>query len=223
MKGEEARNTLKTMALDIEFLIISVIQGMALQMLAGAAAPVIGDFKLEYWPYIISGFILILVFWSQSVLHAWSFIDWPIDLIHSFLYFLACFVEVIAFYYITNPQKWYLFCLIFLLVMIVLYLYDLSIIKRKKDKLSNNTVQKKIYEHTYRSQLKEIKLVLPAAVLFQAYALWEVNTQINFYINRHYHLIFGILQACSSIILLIFSTKTFKSRLRLIEEKYINI
>lgn len=74
-------------ALDIEFILISVIQGMALQMLAGKAIEVFGKFQSEYYFYIFSGFVLILIFWSQSIIHALSFIHWPISLTHTFLYF----------------------------------------------------------------------------------------------------------------------------------------
>ncbi len=49
--------------LDIEFLLISVVQGVALGALATGASIPLSNMDLQYWPYILSGFLLILTFW----------------------------------------------------------------------------------------------------------------------------------------------------------------
>lgn len=112
---QEKKERLDQFALDIEFLLISVIQGVALAALATDAADPINHLQFVYWLYIASGFLLILNFWSQAIIHAVSFIDWPLDLGHSFLYFLASFVEVMAFTHLTEPKQWFGFMAAFLL------------------------------------------------------------------------------------------------------------
>src|SRR5689334_11403789 len=104
------------LVLDIEFLLISVVQGVALTALALSAVPIISTGDWQYFPYVFSGFLFILIFWSQAIIHAMSFIDWPLQITHSFLYFLASFTEVILFNQLTNPLKWFLFTIIFFIV-----------------------------------------------------------------------------------------------------------
>ncbi len=209
------------MAMDIEFLIISVIQGMALQILASVAAPILGDLKFEFWPYLFSAFVLILVFWSQSVIHAWSFIDWPIDLPHAFLYFLASFIEVIAFIYITDPLRWYLFGLVFLVVMAVLYVYDLSVIKRRKNYFKKNQAYMRLFHHTYTRQIKELKVLVTSALIFNITASVLIFTMKSLFLESRYHVIIGTTQAIFSCGLLYVSIKGFKKRTKLITEAFI--
>ena len=219
---QEVKDTLRSMALDIEFLLISVIQGMVLQMLAASAVPVFGEFRVEYWCYVVSAFILILIFWSQSILHAWSFIDWPIDLIHSFLYFLASFVEVITFAHITQPLKWFIFGFLFLLVTGILYVYDLSMIKKRISLFKQSPSHKRLYDHVYKRQIRELQFLVPSALVFNIIASWLIYTQRTFFITKHYHILLGVTQALFSLILLLISVQTFKTRLRLITDTYVN-
>ena len=94
--------------LNIEFLLISVIQGVAFSTLLGYAAPIINNGQTEYWLYITAGFLIVLVFWSHAIIHALSFIDWPLDLFHSFLYFLVIFFQVLSLSQMTNPLHWFI-------------------------------------------------------------------------------------------------------------------
>jgi hypothetical protein len=68
------RERLDQFALDIEFLLISVVQGVALGSLAASAAGTLMSLRFEFFVYIISAFLLILIFWSGAILHALSFI-----------------------------------------------------------------------------------------------------------------------------------------------------
>lgn len=91
------KERLDQFVLDIEFLLISVVQGVALGALAAGAIEPLATMDYQYFPYIVAGFLLILTFWSQAIVHSLSFINWPLDLGHNFLYFLASLVEVLAF------------------------------------------------------------------------------------------------------------------------------
>ena len=71
---------LDEIAINIELVLISLIEGFALANLAERAVPLLdGKDALLYLPYILSGLLIILVFWSQSILHAVSFIRWPLN------------------------------------------------------------------------------------------------------------------------------------------------
>jgi len=134
---------LDQVALDIEFLLISVVQGVALATLAGASVKPLSMMEWQYLPYVATAFLLVLIFWSGAIIHALSFIDWPLDLPHSFLYFLASFIEVLAFTQLENPIMWFVFILLFQIVAGLLYLYDLRLIRKHKKRFEPRTEAEK--------------------------------------------------------------------------------
>ena len=73
------RERLDGRVVDIEFVLIAVIQGLALTTLAVESEAVIGETQWVYWPYVFAGFILIANFWTLAVTHTLSFISWPFD------------------------------------------------------------------------------------------------------------------------------------------------
>jgi hypothetical protein len=172
MKKEKAsskqrREHLDHVALDVEFLLISVIQGVALVTLATSAVGPMITMQIGTWPYIAVAFLFILIFWSGAIIHAVSFIDWPIDLIHSFLYFLASIIEIVAITNLMHPALWFFFLFLFQIVALILYFYDLQMIKERKLKFTKTTIGKTLYSHIYSEQKKELGQYLPASsVLF---------------------------------------------------------
>lgn len=217
--SKERKTELNNISLNIEFLVISVIQGMALQMLAGSALPVFSEYKTEYWSYAICAFILILIFWSQSIIHALSFIDWPIDLIHTFLYFLTSFIEVLTFTHITSPLKWFIFGLFFIIVSGILYFYDFLIIKRHKHEFYQTIEGKELYEHIYKHHMIEMVILVPAAILFNSTAIYLLYSNPTIFIQKHFHIVLAGIQCLFGLILLIFSVYSFKTRSELISRK----
>src|ERR1051326_8597532 len=65
----EVKAHLDNMVVGIELTLISIIQGLALGVLAGSAVRPLLDRELEYWPYITTGLLVILIFWSRSLIH----------------------------------------------------------------------------------------------------------------------------------------------------------
>ena len=64
------RDRLDGTVVDIEFLLIAVIQGLALTTLAVASEDIIAEPNWLAWPYMIAGFILICNFWTLSMVHS---------------------------------------------------------------------------------------------------------------------------------------------------------
>ncbi len=212
---------LDEMVVQIEFLLISVIQGVALAALASSAASPVVNLQYEYWPYIIIAFLFILIFWSQAIMHVLSFIRWPIDMAHNFLYFLASLVEVMAFNELTNPLKWFGFIFSFVLVTAFLYLYDLQLIKRCKNDFIKTRSGKNLWESIYNEQIFETKVFVPLGLLYTIGAFLAILFYPNIFIKQHYHLIFVGGQVIFGLIILITSLKAFKKRLRLIATQQI--
>ena len=121
---------LDDIALSVELVLISLIESVALTFLAEHAIPALQspDWS-KYVPYIVSGLAIILVFWAQSILHAVSFIRWPIRVGHMFLYFIAAFLQILAYSALENLELWFFWWSLFTAVGLVMYMVDLSIIR----------------------------------------------------------------------------------------------
>ncbi len=205
------------LSLDVEFLLISVVQAVALGALATAAADTIGNLRLEYFPYIISSFVLILSFWSVAIIHAISFIDWPLDLSHSFLYFLASFIEVMAFSHVTSPVAWFGFITAFFVVAFVSYFVDLKMIIARKDKFKTSA-KLKLYNHILNRQQFEMKFIIPAAMLFGLVSFIAILAKPELFINNHWHVGLIVFQTAFSVVVLLESVNNFKLRAKLVTQ-----
>lgn len=204
--------------MDIEFLLISVIQGVALAALSSAAVDPITHLDFIYWPYIFSGFIFILAFWSQAIIHAISFIDWPLNLGHSFLYFLTSFIEVVCFSQIKNPLWWFGLISVFFITSFVLYFYDLRIIRFRQSDFQRSKSGLRIYKQIIKSHTFEMKYFLSGGLVFNLAAAVMIYLYPNFFIDQQFHLGLVILQVAFGLIYLVNSLKNFKVRSSLIWE-----
>jgi len=178
----------------------------------------VANFQFEYWPYIISGFLLVLTFWSQAIIHALSFIDWPTDMLHTLLYFLVSLIEVMAFHFIGMPVYWFGFILAFFVAASLLYYWDLRMIWRHKAAFSDTPADLALYHHILSRQLFEMKVIVPAGIIFILICYLLVLTQPNFFISQHYHPILGVAQALFGLFVLVDSLKNFNKRSRLITQ-----
>lgn len=211
------KEKLDQFVLDIEFLLISAVQGVALGALATAASNPISTLNYQYWPYILSGFLLILTFWSQAIVHSLSFIKWPLDLGHNFGYFLLGLIEFLAFNHLEDPLRWFIFQLVFVLVASVLYWIDFRLIK-KVEKDYTSPSQKSLYRHIYDEQMKEMKTLVPAGIIFNSMAVYLIWIFPEFFVNQGYHLWIVSIQVLLTIYIITVSIKSFKTRSKLISD-----
>ncbi|GEM_PF-1748414 len=207
---------LDNIVLDIEFLLISVVQGVALASLAESAAGPIGNFQFEYWLYVVSAFLFILNFWSAAIIHTVSFIDWPLDLTHNFLYFLVSLIEVMAFNQLTNPLKWFEFTTVFFIVAFILYAVDFSLIKRHQRKLTLSSAKKALYNHIVTREKKELTQFLPLGFLFTLGSVIAIRLYPELFLVQHYHFLLILIQTLSGFLVLISSMHSFKKRSELL-------
>lgn len=203
---------LDQVSLDIEFLLISVVQGVALAALAGASVIPLETLNFQAIPYIATAFLVVLIFWSGAIIHALSFIDWPLDLMHSFLYFLASFVEVMAFTHVTNPMLWFVFILTFQIVSSILYIYDLKLIKQHDRRFSGSKEKYTLFLHTRTQQEKEISTYIPLAIFYSAIAILSFWLFPTLFLERGFHLLFIFGQLLFSILFLTNTIASFKKR-----------
>src|SRR5262245_33672512 len=119
------------MIADIELTLVSIIQGVALTVLIEASREAVAKLEWIMWPYVLSGLIIILVFWSRVVLHILTVIRWPLEFGHNFLYVACALVEAFSFAQLGNPARWFAFVAAFLAVGWLLFAYDLGMIRTR--------------------------------------------------------------------------------------------
>lgn len=209
------REKLNQFTLDIEFLLISAVQGVALGALAGAANEPLASLDFQYWPYILSGFLLILTFWSQAIIHSLSFIKWPLDLTHNFLYFLAGLVEFLAFNHLQDPLRWFIFQLLFVIVAAALYFVDYKLIKGAKVDFKTEPEQA-LYKHILDEQKTEMKTLIPSGLIFNSLAVFLIWLYPELFILKGYHVFIVGIQVLLTIYIITVSIKSFKVRSKLI-------
>ena len=62
------------MVVNVELTLASIIQGVALFFLTDNARIVLSGPRIDFWPYIIQGLLIIFIFWSRSVIHTFILI-----------------------------------------------------------------------------------------------------------------------------------------------------
>jgi len=209
------KEKLDQIVIDAEFLLISVVQGVALTTLAANTTPIIESLKWEYSLYIVSAFLFILIFWSQAIMHVLGFIRWPLDMIHNFLYFLASLIEVMAFSQMIHPLFWFSILFFFVAVSAVLYYYDFLMIKKRQTDLCATPSGKALYNDLYKEQIFYMKFFVPLGLLFNFGCVFLIYKFPQTFIENRSHIILVALQVLFGLTILVSSVKTFKRRLKL--------
>ena len=137
---------------NIELTLISIIQGVAFSFLADNSSRVLVNSQFIFWPYAITGLLIILLFWSRSLIHALTVIRWPLKFGHNFMYVACTLVETIAFTQLTNPLYWYALNSVFALLAGILFALDLRLIR---DRIADSAGQIgcRLYAIVEREQL----------------------------------------------------------------------
>lgn len=215
MRISKDTSQLDQFVLDIEFLLISVVQGVALSSLATASIIPITTLQYEYWPYIISAFLVTFIFWSQAIIHALSFIDWPLDIMHNLFYFLASLVQVIAFSQITNPIEWFVGMTILFIVAFLLYIVDYRIIKNREKEYSTDD-EKALYKHLKKQHEVDMYITVPMGLIVNAVSAYLIFT------SQVSHIYLIGLQLVFQCCVLAVTVHSFKKRSKLIYKRLVN-
>ena len=170
VESSAAQTELDGLVVTIELTLISIIQGVAFSFLAENARAVLINRQFLFWPYAVTGLLIILLFWSRSLIHTLTVIRWPLRFGHNFMYIACTLVETVAFTQLTNPTNWYALNLVFALMAEILFALDLRLIR---DRIADSAgpIGSKLYAIVEREQLLNIRLVIPATALFNFLAM----------------------------------------------------
>jgi hypothetical protein len=182
----ETRIGLDGLTSEIELTLISIIQGVALSFLVERANSALSLRDITPWLYVATGLLVILIFWSRSVLHTLTLIRWPLEFVHNFLYITCALGESILFTRLQSPRAWFALSAVFAVVIWVLFVVDLRMIAaRCRD--STGEAGTRLCEAVRRDQWLNIKLLLPALFLFNAACTIAISTWPEVFIVRGAH------------------------------------
>jgi hypothetical protein len=188
------REELDSMVVEIELTLCSIIQGVALYFLVDNARLVLSGGQSAAWPYAGTGLLIILLFWSRSLIHTLTLIRWPLEFVHNFFYIACALVESLAFTRLADPFMWFTMTALFAAIVWALFAYDSRIVKlRKKD--SAGPIGSQLYAMVGRDQRFNITIIIPAIFLFNAACAIGIHARPEFFLQRNGHLILIALQA----------------------------
>ena len=196
------------MVVEIELTLCSIIQGVALYFLVDNTRLVLSGGQSAAWPYAATGLLIILLFWSRSLIHTLTLIRWPLEFVHNFFYIACALVESLAFTRLADPSMWFVMTALFALLVWGLFVYDLRIVKlRGQD--SAGPIGSQLYAMVARDQRLNITIVLPAIFLFNAGCAIAIHARPEFFLRHNGHLILIALQAIGLLLYLALVIRAF--------------
>lgn len=206
---------LDSLVMTVELTLVSIVQGVALAVLAQVAAPALTELNVALWPYVASGLLIIMLFWSRSVLHTLTVIRWPLEFLHNFLYIASTLVEAVVFTQLASPRNWFSLGVAYGLFIWFLFAADLRLIRRRLDEY-NLPGALALLTAVEREQILNARYLMPAAVLFNALAAFAIHRAPQLFIARRGHVALGCLQLAFALGYLTYSVRFYKKLLPLI-------
>lgn len=183
----EVKAQLDATVVGIELSLISIMQGLALVVLATNSVTPLVEWQWQVWPYIATGLAAILIFWSRSLVHTLSFIGWPLEFGHTFIYFAATLIEAVALTQVSNPARWFALNAVYAAAVWGLYAYDLRVVRRHAADFQS-AGERALLADIIRDQVLNIRWLMPAAIVFQGSAWWLINAQPQLMLVQEWHL-----------------------------------
>jgi hypothetical protein len=212
-----SRKELDSMVVEIELTLCSIIQGVALYFLVDNARAALNIGQTSALPYVATGLVIILLFWSRSLIHTLTLIRWPLEFVHNFFYIACTLVEAVAFTHLNDPLAWFVLTATYAVVVWSLFIYDMRIVAlRKRD--SAGPVGSRLYGLVGADQLRNIKLLIPGIFVSNVTSAFAIYRWPDFFLARHGHFILIGLQAIGLVGYLIYVIRTYLRLAPLISE-----
>jgi hypothetical protein len=174
------------LVVNVELTLASIIQGVALYFLTENAR---GSFALHQsitWLYVASGLLILLVFWSRSIIHTFTLIRWPLEFGHNFLYIGCALVEALMFTRVTDPLGWFEISVVYALGIWVLFAYDLRMVRPRPGE-EPSTATRQLSAMIERDQRLNIWILIPALFLYGALSVVCLRLWPHTFITRQAH------------------------------------
>lgn len=202
------RSELDSIVVGIELTLCSIIQGVALYFLADNARLVLSRGQIAAWPYIAVGLLIILLFWSRSLMHTLTLIRWPLEFVHNFFYIACALMEALAFTRLADPFMWFVLTALYALLVWTLFVYDLRIV-RLRNADSAGEAGCRLYAMVERDQRLNITAVIPLLFAFNALCASAIYLRPDLFLHRSGHVILIALQGIALVIYLGYVIRAF--------------
>ena len=203
-----AQTQLDAMVVTVELTLISIVQGVALSFLAGEARDVVVGLRLEFWPYVATGLMTILLFWSRSVVHTLTVIRWPLEFVHNFMYIACTLVQAVLFTQLASPAGWYGMGAGLAVLSWALFAFDLRMIhKRIQD--SPGATADRLYRLVQAEQVRHIRLVMPGIAGFSLAAALAVRLWPEVMLHQRGHVAIALAQMAGTAGYLAYTLRFF--------------
>ncbi|MDT7542871.1 MAG: hypothetical protein QOE33_2775 [Acidobacteriota bacterium] len=206
---------LDSLVMTVELTLVSIVQGVALSVLVAPSIAVIVGLDFALFPYVASGLVVILLFWSRSLLHTFTVIRWPLEFGHNFLYIASTLIESVVFSQLASPLNWFALTSVYGLSIWLLFALDLRMIRRRLSE-HNLPGALALLRAVEREQLLNVRLLMPVTVLFNAFAAYAIRRSPELFIGRQFHVAFGIAQLLCALGYLAYSVRFYKHLLPLV-------
>ncbi|MDD5050608.1 MAG: hypothetical protein PHV93_02590 [Candidatus Pacebacteria bacterium] len=217
MNPSSQKEKLDNLVVTIELTLLSVIQGVALFFLADNARVTLLSLDYEHFVYLVIAFLFLIIFWSQTIVHVISFISWPIEFAHTFLYFLVVILEILMFSSVANPSSWFAVNVFFFISIWVLYYADLRLLKTKKQDFMDTEAKKIFYEATLKDQRAGLFVFTPVGAFFSFVSWFLIAMYPSVFLEGHWHILLGAIEMGIGIFILARFMSVFKKRFAVIE------
>ena len=168
-KTKNARVDLDETVANIELTLISIIQAIPLGILAER---IVDPMLHREWALLLYGSIGLLsifVFWSRALIHTLSFIGWPLDFTHNFLYILTTLIQSAVIAQIANPSGWYSLGAVYSVGVWVMYVVDLRMIRMQLSSVTDANAHALLLD-VLDDQIRNIRVYFPIGTVFNAVA-----------------------------------------------------
>ena len=196
------------MVINIELTLTSIIQGVALYFLAENAHHTLSIQQIASWPYVVSGLLIIFVFWSRSILHTLTLIRWPLEFVHNFFYIAFALGEALLFTRIGNPRAWFALSTLFAAGVWALFVFDLRMITARLSHRSDEAVLR-LCEAVRRDQWLNISWLVPGLFLLNAACFICIKMRPDIFIEGKAHVYLIVAQAVVLLIYLAYVVRLF--------------
>lgn len=161
--AKSPRGELDDLIVNTELTLISLIQGIALFFLAEYAVEAYRESSWQSIPYVLTGLLIVLAFWSRALIHTFTIIGWPLEFTHNFLYIGLTLLESMTFAETLHPRSWWTIYVLFVSGCWLLFLSDVRMIDARLAQ-SRGPASRRFLEEVRREQLLQCRLVMPLLV-----------------------------------------------------------
>jgi hypothetical protein len=203
-----SRKELDSMVVEIELTLCSIIQGVALYFLVDNARQVLSMGQASAWPYVATGLIIILLFWSRSLIHTLTLIRWPLEFVHNFFYIACTLVEALAFTHLNDPFTWFVLTALYAVVVWSLFVYDMRIVAlRQRD--SADPIGSRLYGMVGADQLRNIRLLIPLIFVSNVASAIAIYIWPDFFLAHEGHYFLIAVQGAGLLGYLVYVIRTY--------------